>query len=236
MGGALIRAEGGVTVVGGGRVAARALARALRLAPVLVAADGGADRALALGHVPRAVIGDLDSLSAAARAALPAAAIHRIDEQETTDFEKCLARIAAPFVLGLGLAGPRLDHALAALNVLARHPGRPCILVGATDIAFLAPPRLALRLPAGMRLSLFPLGPVAGESAGLAWPIAGLDFAGDGRIGTSNRVTEETVRLSFSAPRMVVILPAAALAPALAALVPGAAAPGAGGRRPRPGR
>lgn len=222
---AIVETGEGVTVVGGGHVGARQLALALALAPVLVAADGGADRAVALGHLPVAVIGDLDSLGAKARAALPVSAIHRIAEQETTDFEKCLRHIAAPFVLGLGLAGPRLDHALAALNVLARHPDRRCLLVGARDIAFLAPPQLALRLPAGMRLSLFPLGPVEGESAGLVWPIAGIGFAADGRIGTSNRVAAGEVRLAFSAPRMAVILPAAALRPALAALVPGAVPP-----------
>lgn len=236
----LVETAEGVTLVGAGQLGAAGLAAALALAPVLVAADGGADRALALGHHPVAVIGDLDSLGARARAALPASAIHRIAEQETTDFEKCLRAIAAPFVLGLGLAGPRLDHTLAALNVLARHPDRPCLLLGGRDIAFLAPPRLALQLPAGMRLSLFPLGPVEGEGEGLVWPIGGIGFAPDGRIGTSNRVAGGVVRLAFSAPRMVVILPAAALRPALAALVPDAVPPAPpaarGGSRKAPRR
>ncbi|MCL4189348.1 MAG: thiamine diphosphokinase [Rhodobacteraceae bacterium] len=240
MGQVIVEASRGVTVVGGGQVAARRLAAALALAPVLVAADGGADRAVALGRLPDAVIGDLDSLGPRARAALPASRIHRIAEQETTDFEKCLRSIAAPFVLGVGLAGPRLDHLLAALNVLARHPGRRCVLMGAGDIAFLCPPQLALDLPAGMRLSLFPLGPVTGESAGLVWPLGGIGFAADGRVGTSNRVAGGEVRLSFSAPRMVVILPAAALRAALAALAPGAVPPAPpaarGGSRRGPSR
>jgi thiamine pyrophosphokinase len=110
---------------------------ALRRAPVLVAADGGADRALAAGHVPVAVIGDFDSLSAEARRRIPPDRQHRIAEQETTDFDKALRSIAAPFVLALGFAGARIDHSLAVFNTLLRHPGRVCIVLGAEDAVFL---------------------------------------------------------------------------------------------------
>ena len=57
----------GVTLIGGGEVGPQALAAALALAPVVAAADSGADAALAHGLLPRAVIGDLDSLSDDAR-------------------------------------------------------------------------------------------------------------------------------------------------------------------------
>ena len=217
---AIVESLSGVTLVGGGPVPAALMRRALALAPVLVAADGGADRALALGQVPQAVIGDLDSLSEAARARLPATAVHRIAEQDTTDFDKALRHIAAPFVLGLGFAGARVDHTLAVFSTLARHPQRRCLILSATDVCFLAPATLCLRLPPGSRLSLYPLGPVRGESTGLRWPIDGLGFAPDGVIGTSNEVSAPEVRLAFDAPRMLVILPRAALRPALAALVP----------------
>jgi thiamine pyrophosphokinase len=217
----IVQCQRGVTLVGGGRVGARLLRRALTLAPVLVAADGGADRALAAGLLPDAVIGDLDSLSPEGRAALPEGRLHRIDEQETTDFDKCLRSIEAPFVLGLGLAGPRLDHTLAALNVLARHPDRRCLILGAREVCFLCPPRLELALPPGTRLSLFPLAPVRGESAGLRWPVGGIDFAPGGRIGTSNVTEAPRVRLAFDAPAMLVLLPAGALRAALEGLVPG---------------
>ena len=60
----------GVTLAGGGPFGAALLARALALAPVIVGADGGADRLLRLGAEPTAVIGDFDSISATARARL----------------------------------------------------------------------------------------------------------------------------------------------------------------------
>eukprot|EP01031_Cornospumella_fuschlensis_P053214 gene53214-64999_t len=86
----------GVTLVGGGPVSAVALAKARALAPRIVGADSGADRLLRLGVTPEAVIGDMDSLSTDARAQL-ADRLFPIAEQDTTDFDKALRLIAAPF-------------------------------------------------------------------------------------------------------------------------------------------
>ena len=223
----IVESRGGVTLVGGGPVAATALRRALKLAPCLVAADGGADHALAAGLMPQAVVGDFDSISAAARAAIPADRQHPMAEQDTTDFDKALRSVAAPFVLALGFSGARVDHGLAVFNTLARHPGRVCLVLGGPDVVFLSPPEITLRLRVGDRLSLFPIGPVTGRSTGLRWPIDGLDFAPDGRIGTSNIVSAPKVHLAFDAPKMLVILPRARLEAALNALPSGWQKPGA---------
>ncbi len=216
---AIVESSAGVTLVAGGPVAARAARDAVARAPLVVAADGGADRALALGLDPVAVIGDLDSIGAA-RARL-AGRLHHVAEQETTDFDKALAAVAAPFVLALGVLGGRVDHALAALSTLVGQAGRAVVALGRHDAVFAAPPALDLALAAGDRVSLFPLLPVAGESAGLDWPIAGLDLRPGGRIGTSNRVSRGPVSLRFAGPGMVVILPRARLDAALDALCPG---------------
>lgn len=222
----LLRSGRGVTLAGGGALEPEVLAQARAVAPVLAAADGGARHLLAAGLVPDLVAGDLDSLDPATAAALPPGVLHRIAEQDTTDFDKALRSIAAPFVVAVGFAGPRLDHLLASFNVLARHPRRACLLLGARDVAFLAPRSLTLRLDPGDRLSLFPLGPVRGASEGLRWPIEGLRLAPAGRVGTSNEVAAPEVRLTFSARRMLVILPAARLGAAISALVrPPEAAP-----------
>lgn len=217
----IVESSCGVTLVAGGPVARRDLALALARAPRLVAADGGADRALAHGHCPEAVIGDLDSLSEGARDRLGPARLHLVAEQMTTDFDKALRAIAAPFVLAVGTGGGRVDHALAVLNALVRHRDRVCLLIGPQDVVFHAPPRFDLRLRLGDRLSLFPLAAVSGESTGLRWPIAGLAFAPDGRIGTSNAVISPVVSLRFGAPGMLVVLARARLDAALDGLVPG---------------
>ncbi|MFN3936509.1 MAG: thiamine diphosphokinase [Gemmobacter sp.] len=217
MSSAIVQSPRGVTLVGGGPVSDRLLSQALRHAPDVVAADAGADRLLQRGLMPRAVIGDFDSITPSARAAL-SDRLHHIPEQDSTDFDKALRSIDAPFVLGLGFTGARVDHGLAVLNALARHAQRRCLILGDRDVTFVAPPELELSLPVGTRLSLFPLGPVAGESEGLRWPIAGLRFAPDGMIGTSNEVAASRVRLRFDARRMLVILPRGRLEAALAGL------------------
>jgi thiamine pyrophosphokinase len=203
----IVQSDGGITLVGGGPVGRRDLAFCLSRAPLPVAADGGADALLRLGVMPEAVIGDFDSLSVRARSEIPLNRQHVLGEQATTDFDKALRSVAAPFVLALGFAGARLDHGLAAMNTLVARSDRRCILIGPKDLAFAAPSRLTLDLAPGATLSLFPMARVSGHSDGLEWPIAGLSFAPDGQIGTSNRVVSRRVCLEFDARGMLVILP-----------------------------
>jgi len=214
----IVQSHRPVTLLGGGEVRPGELEAALSIAPVLVAADGGANVAAGFGLLPEAVIGDLDSILPEVRAALPPERVHRIAEQESTDFEKCLTRIAAPFMLGVGFTGARVDHLLAVWNALVRHTARRCLILGPEDVIFASPPRLRLDLAAGTRLSLFPMTRVAGESEGLRWPISGLDFAPHGRVGTSNEATGP-VDLRLDGEGMLVILPRSALDAAIAALV-----------------
>ncbi|SFC48634.1 thiamine diphosphokinase [Tropicimonas isoalkanivorans] len=221
----IVRAVDAITLVGGGDVGADDLEVALRHAPVLVAADGGAAPVVRAGLSPQAVLGDMDSLEAEIRDHIPADRFHPIADQHSTDFDKALRSVAAPFVLGVGFMGRRVDHQLANFNVLVRRAERRCVLIGAHDVVLAAPPEIALELAPGSRVSLFPLAPVEGTSRGLHWPIDGLKMAPGGVIGTSNRVAEShsgRVELTFFAPGMLIILPRAALGAVLAALKPDA--------------
>lgn len=203
----LLQTEKRVTLVGGGAVSSANLTKALSYTCHLVAADGGADKALALGHMPEYVIGDLDSLSNAARARIPYTNLCHISEQDSTDFEKSLTQIKAPLILGVGFTGARIDHELAVYTTLARFPDRRCIIMGEEDICFMAPPELCFTTKPRDRVSLYPMGPVTGRSEGLRWPIDGIAFAPDGRVGTSNMAEGDQVTLSFDRPGMMVILP-----------------------------
>jgi thiamine pyrophosphokinase len=214
----IVQSTCGVTLAGGGPFSGRDLKLALARAPLPVAADGGADRLLRFGVIPEAVIGDMDSLSDHAKARIPQAHQHLLAEQLTTDFDKALRSIEAPLVLALGFAGARLDHGLAAFTTLVARAERRCILIGPKDLAFAAPPKLVLQMRPGEPLSLFPLARVTGRSEGLEWPIAGIGFAPDGRIGTSNRVVASRVLLEFDVRGMLVILPRKRLDAAIRAL------------------
>ncbi len=173
---------------------------------------------MALGHRPEQVIGDLDSLDPALRTELGDRVIH-VPEQHSTDLDKCLARIVAPFVLALGFDGARLDHTLAAMTAITRHGRARIMMIAAADIAFLAPPRLQLRLAIGERVSLFPMGPVTGRSLGLHWPIDGIRFTPEALVGTSNRADATQVTLECDRAAMLVMLERTRLHMALQALL-----------------
>ncbi|VDS09636.1 Thiamin pyrophosphokinase, catalytic domain [Paracoccus haematequi] len=212
----LVISDRGVTVIGGGVATPYDLQTALAVAPTLVAADGGADRALALGQPPDWVIGDLDSITVGARKLIPAGRIHHVAEQDSTDFTKCLTRIAAPFVMAVGFSGLRLDHTLSALTAMASTPRPLVIMLASDDVVFVAPPRLTLPLMPGTRVSLYPMGPARGISTGLEWPIEGIEFAPGGRVGTSNRANGVvTLRIEG---KMLLMLPRNTLASVMTAL------------------
>lgn len=66
-----------------------------RQADLILAADGGADRALSAGVRPDVVIGDLDSVSPQAKKILPAEKFIFVNNQNNTDLEKALDYLIA---------------------------------------------------------------------------------------------------------------------------------------------
>jgi thiamine pyrophosphokinase len=191
------------------------VAAAHRLAPILIAADGGADRLAEMRLRPRAVIGDMDSIADPEHwRAGPATFVH-LAEQETTDFEKCLYATEAPLYLAVGFTGRRIDHTLAVFHTLLRYPAKRIVLIGEHEVGALAPPGATLRLGVtpGARVSIYPLLPVtATRSRGLTWPIDGLALAPGTRIATSNEASQPVVEIAFDGPGALVMLERDALA------------------------
>lgn len=198
-----------VTLVGGGVASEAAFRTSKRLAPRVYAADGGANHLKVWGERPEAVFGDLDSLEDRAWwASQKDVDVVEIDEQDTTDFEKCLDRIEADLILALGFLGGRLDHALAALHALAARPDQRVILLGEAEVVFLAPPLWRARLEPGDRVSIWPIRPVrVSESQGLRWPLDPLDLEAGLRIGTSNEAAQAEVSARFDRPGALLLLP-----------------------------
>ena len=71
------------------------LQKLARKADLILAADGGADRALSAGVRPDVVIGDLDSVSPQAKKILPAEKFIFVNNQNNTDLEKALDYLIA---------------------------------------------------------------------------------------------------------------------------------------------
>ena len=206
-----------ICLVGGARVDDDTITSILPLVDQFVAVDGGANRLLAAGISPAAVIGDLDSISSTARATF-ADLTHHIPEQDTTDFEKALSRVEAPVVLAVGFTGGRMDHTLAVLNVLARYSDRAVVLLDDTDICFVATQGMTrLSSPIGTRMSLMPLADCRVTATGLRWPFEDKEMHPTGFISSSNEVAGD-VTIHADGP-LLITLPVEFLASAMKAAV-----------------
>ena len=113
-----------VLLIGNGEtLPADYLAGLVQKADFILAADGGADRALAAGVTPNAVIGDLDSVSSAAKKQLGEEKFIFVDNQNNTDLEKSLDWLVqnnCKECVICGFAGGRLDFTLG--NFLSVYP------------------------------------------------------------------------------------------------------------------
>ncbi len=195
-----------ITLVGGASFEQNLLKMALDRAPTSVGADGGGAALVAYGQSPLAIIGDMDSLDPQLAGDFPKERLHVIAEQNSTDFEKCLQRVEATAVIGVGFLGSRVDHQMSAQSVLVRYAHKRCILLGDEDLVFVIPPEFCLALEPDVRVSIFPMAQGQIVSEGLYWPTSGLVFAPAGQIGTSNK-SEGPIRLLPDGPNMIGILP-----------------------------
>lgn len=197
-----------VILVGGGDVPDDKLLDVLNDNWPVIAADGGADTLRRLGITPKAIIGDMDSLREIDQWR-DGTRIIAISEQETTDFEKCVYSVSARLLVAFGFTGDRFDHTLAALHVMHKFAREVNIVLSAGgDICVGCCGDLSLKLRVGLRFSIYPLTEVRfADSSGLEYPLTDLTLAQGSRIGTSNCVSNEEVKLQLVDGIYVVILP-----------------------------
>ena len=190
---------------------------AVPAARIVVAADGGLDRALSLGLPVDVVVGDLDSVSPAALARAEAGGVRVVrhpQAKDATDLELALdeaAALGASRVLVVASDGGRLDHLLASLLLLAS--GRYAALeldalVGEALVHVVRGER-ALRGTAGELLTLLPLGgPAVGVTTdGLAYPLAGETLDPGTTRGVSNVFTGPQARVAVDSGVLLAIRP-----------------------------
>ncbi len=213
-------------LVGDGDVPARAVLDAAwpgwdADAGLIVAADGGATKALAAGLAPDLVVGDADSLGPAGLAAVREAGIPvelAAVAKDESDLElavlAAVARGATRITILGALGGSRFDHTLANAWLLA-HPalaGQAAVLLdAATRVRLLdastAPASAVLRGRADDLVSLFPLGAdVAGVTTdGLAYPLRDEPLRFGPARGLSNVRSGPEARVSLRAGRLLIV-------------------------------
>lgn len=196
------------------------------LAPdrVVIAADGGARHAEPLGLRIDGWVGDGDSLGEAGVRALEAAGV----PVERSPFDKdesdtelavlaALRRGPSAIVIVGALGGPRFDHALANLALLAMPELRDIdvrLLAADARVRLLSAPSadgspgtLTISGRAGDLVSLFPIGGDASSvvTSGLEYPLRGEPLLVGRSRGLSNRRTSDTATVSLAAGRLLVV-------------------------------
>jgi thiamine pyrophosphokinase len=194
-----------VVVVAGGEPPRSDAALAIPLGAPVIAADGGLEHARRLGLEASTVIGDLDSIDAAAVSeaeARGARVVRHPQEKEATDLELALDAALAlqpKRILVLAGDGGRLDHQLATLLLLTspRYADvRIDAEIGTASVHVVRGEReLVGRI--GELVSLLALnGRARGVSTnGLAYPLAGETLEPGSSRGVSNVFASESAHL-----------------------------------------
>ncbi len=173
------------------------LAHWVEMAELFLAADWGALDYDDLPRRPDAIIGDLDTLFGRAVDKNDPPIMH-IDDQETTDMEKCLLHAldmdCSEAVL-LGATGRRLDHTLYNLSLVEGFADRMRICVAnrrGASVRIGAGESVSWDLQPDLDVSVAPLSAPAllGEVSGVRWPLSDLVVAYGGDLSISNETTD----------------------------------------------
>lgn len=186
------------------------LKRLSKEADFVLAADGGADAALAAGLRPDAVIGDLDSVSPRARQTLKDAPFIHVKRQDNTDFEKALDWLVQQkfdAVTVAGAAGKRLDFTVG--NFLCVYPYLSRIKIIFKGNGWTVYPlveSLSFSARKGARLSLLPLAPCRGVTLkGLKYRLKDVNWR-LGQTGLSNEVSARQSAVCFKSGYLLMYL------------------------------
>ena len=147
----------------------------LQSAPYVVCCDGAADRYIATGRVPDAIVGDGDSISAENREKF-AHLLHIISEQESNDQTKAvryllehgMRRIAI-----VGATGRREDHTIGNISLLIEYARAGCQVRSFTDHGMFVPCNgtTTNKCRKGQQVSIFSITARDLSAEGLLYPI-----------------------------------------------------------------
>ena len=147
----------------------------LQSAQYVVCCDGAADRYIATGRVPDAIVGDGDSISAENREKF-AHQLHIISEQESNDQTKAvryllehgMRRIAI-----VGATGRREDHTIGNISLLIEYARAGCQVRSFTDHGVFVPCNgtTTHKCRKGQQVSIFSITARDLSAEGLLYPI-----------------------------------------------------------------
>ena len=181
-----------VIVAGGEYPTAPLPLEVLQSVPFVVCCDGAADRYIATGGVPDAIVGDGDSISAVNREKY-AHLLHIISEQETNDQTKAvrfLMERGKRRIAIVGATGRREDHTIGNISLLIEYARTGCNVCSFTDHGVFIPCNgtTTHKCRKGQQVSIFSITAKELSAEGLLYPI--YDF-NNWWQGTLNECTGE---------------------------------------------
>lgn len=202
-----------ITVVAGGNPLPAGIASQILPASLVIAADSGADHALAVGLQPDVIVGDLDSIDPHTLTELDGSAEIRQHptDKDATDLELA---VRAAFEAGatalqiVGGHGGRLDHLLGNYQLITSLEC-PVTWFAGLDRLVISSGAATLNTSSGQTLTLLTVSESATVSVrGTRWELdRGVVRRGETR-GVSNVAIGAVVELEVHAGRVVVVLPA----------------------------
>ena len=181
-----------VIVAGGEYPTANKPLEILQNAPFVVCCDGAADRYIATGHVPDAIVGDGDSISEENHKKF-AHLLHIISEQESNDQTKavryCMEHGKRCIAI-VGATGRREDHTIGNISLLVEYARAGAEVRSFTDHGMFIPCNGTTTHPCrkGQQVSIFSITAKELNAEGLLYPI--YDFTNWWQ-GTLNECTSE---------------------------------------------
>ena len=195
-----------VIVAGGEFPTAPQPLEVLQGAQYVVCCDGAADRYIATGHVPDAIVGDGDSISAENRGKF-AQLLHIIAEQESNDQTKAvrfLMEHGKRRIAIVGATGRREDHTIGNISLLIEYARAGCDVRSFTDHGVFIPCNgtTTHKCRKGQQVSIFSITAKEMSAQGLLYPI--YDF-NNWWQGTLNECTGEEFTINATGEYLLFI-------------------------------
>lgn len=179
---------------------------------VIIAADGASDFLFRHRIIPDVIIGDLDSISSAAKKnfTLKKVKIIKITDQYRNDLEKCLDFALSNGIKKIsivGFSGKRFDHTINNISILKKFSGKADLTVFERNFEyFFINKKIEFVCKPGDIVSLIALPLAAGiTTKGLKYPLKNEILELGKREGALNTAISEKVKIRFTKGDLLVV-------------------------------
>ena len=186
-----------------------------------MAADGAVDKMNKIGLQPDYIIGDGDSFTE--KTCGSGVKIVRMTDQNSTDFEKCIAFAKNNNLLPsliLGINGGEIDHILGNIQALLKHSDGldlyfldfyPKYNTGDTRLGMklgfpLTNQKFRTKIKKGTTVSILPFYPTRITSKGLYWELSDQLLKPNGILGIRNKAHSDFMEIHVIEGRVLVVL------------------------------